>query len=212
MQETSAVIQKSEADVRQAFRLFDAQSAALRAQHNPPDPTIKRTVGELMILAARFDPAKIKEKHSEIEQSFFKSVEKSVDAIRAQKQIAREFIDAADYLDGTSTTPPKDESLFEYCAQVKAAVRAGASIDPHTLAEDVRRNVRGASAECERVLNTWGAKSTAAMIVTARTKRYLFSHELKLADVTQQRIKMDVAKATFERKFGAMATRRRGVR
>ena len=211
METTTAAIARAENSARHAFKSFDALSAAHRAQQSPPDPSVHNSIGELMVAAARFDPSQVRAKHSEIEHEFFKSIDGAIAIIKNQQSTAREFLAAASYLEGNGQTP-SDESLHAYCEQIKAAAKAGAPIDPHQLAADIRRNVTGADAELARVLNAWGDKTKAASLVAARTKRFLLSHEMRFDDATQQRIKHDTAKALFEKRYGVMASRRRGAR
>ena len=211
MESTTEAIARAEHAARQSFKSFDALSAAHRAQQSPPDPSIHATIGELMVAAARFDPAQVRAKHSQIENDFFKSIDAAIAIIKSKQVEAREFLLTADYLEGNGQAPG-DESLHAYAEQVKAAAKAGAPLDPHQLAADIRRNVTGADAELARVLNAWGDKTRAAGLVAARTKRFLLSHEMRFDDATQQRIKHDTAKALFEKRYGPMASRRRGAR
>ena len=210
MESTTQAIAQAENAAKLAFKSFDALSAAHRAQQSPPDPDIHSSIGELMISAARFDPSQVKKKHSKIENEFFKAIDDALAIIKNKQSEAREFLAAASYLEGNGQAP-NDEALFAYCEQVKAAAKAGAALDPHQIAADIRRNVTGADAELARVLNAWGDKTKAASLVAARTKRFLLSYEMKFDDADQQKIKHNIAKALFEKRYGVMANRRRGA-
>ena len=210
METTTQAIARAENSARHAFKSFDALSAAHRAQQSPPDPSVHNSIGELMVAAARFDPSQVRAKHSEIEHEFFKSIDGAIAIIKSKQVEAREFLLTADYLEGNGQAPA-DEALHAYAEQVKAAAKAGANIDPHQLAADIRRNVQGADAELARVLNAWGDKTKAASLVAARTKRFLLSYEMKFDDAAQQKIKHDTAKALFEKRHGVMSHRRRGA-
>jgi len=208
MQSTSTAIRAAEDRARAAFKTFDVLTASHRAQIDPPDPSIHRTAGQMLLAASKFDAGQIKGRHAELEGQFTKDIAQAFEVLDAQEKEGMDFLKLASFLRGESNECPPQ--FAEHAKLVKLG-SVNNVVDAHRVAADIERAVQSAIAELSRVKNIWVAKTKDAAIVASRGKRFMLSRQAKFDDVRLQEHKLAAVQKMFDSRHGVSNKRRTNV-